>query len=161
MKLSICGESVANMNDTQMCNEATITGRTHGLTTMKRAIKTLGNRAIDRRSKVGKALEAWRGELIADLGGQDTISAQQQTLIELAVRTKLLVDSIDAWLLQQGSLVNARKRTVYPVVLQRQQLADGLARYLSQLGLERRAKPAKSLAEVLSGSARKGDHPAA
>jgi hypothetical protein len=35
-------------------------------------------------------------------------------------------------------LINARKRALLPVVLQRQQLADALARHLTQLGLERR-----------------------
>jgi hypothetical protein len=41
-------------------------------------------------------------------------------------------------LLSQPSLINARKRSVIPVVLQWQALADGLSRYLSQHGLERR-----------------------
>lgn len=29
-----------------------------------------GSRAIDRRSRVGKALEQWRADLVADLGGK-------------------------------------------------------------------------------------------
>jgi hypothetical protein len=37
-----------------------------------------------------------------------------------------------------------RKKSLLPVVLQRQTLVDGLARYLAQLGLERRHK-AKTL----------------
>jgi hypothetical protein len=58
----------------------------------------------------------------------------------LAVKSKLLLDSIDVWLLTQESLVNKRKRSLIPVVIQRQALADGLARYMAQLGLERRQK---------------------
>ena len=54
------------------------------------------------------------------------------------MKTKLLVDSIDTWLLTRPTLINARKRPVLPAVLQRQQLADALARYMVQLGLARR-----------------------
>jgi len=98
----------------------------------------LGSRAIDGRSSVGVALRRWKADLAQDLGGDDSISTQQETLIELAVRSKIMLDSIDACLLAQPSLINACKRTLIPLVLQRQTLADGLARYLSQLGLERR-----------------------
>jgi len=74
-------------------------------------------------------------------------------VIELAVRTKLLLDSIDAWLLVQPSLVNARKRALLPVVRERQALADALARYLGQLGLERRQRPVGDLASYLAEKA--------
>jgi len=124
--------------------------RTHGLYIVKRAVKEVGLKAIDGRSAVGRALSQWRSDLVRDLGGEDTISTQQQALVGLAVKSKLLLDSIDAWLLQQPSLVNKRKRTLLPVVRERQQLADGLARYLGQLGLEKRVK-VKTLAEILAG----------
>ena len=55
----------------------------HGLTRLKDAVNTLGNRAIDRRTTVGKALAAWRSELLADLGGIEAVSTQ-----ELALREK-------------------------------------------------------------------------
>ena len=72
-------------------------------------------------------------------------------MIELCVRSKLMVDTIDSWILSQDSLVNKSKRAVIPVVVQRQQLADGLARYLSMLGLERKVKT-KTLDEILDES---------
>ena len=112
----------------------------HGLVTLKHAVKGLGGRVIDMRTTLGKSLAKWRADLIEDLGGPDEISTQRSALIDLAVKSKLLLDSIDAWLLTQPSLVNARKRTLIPVVLQRQTLADGATRYLSQLGLDRRHK---------------------
>jgi hypothetical protein len=122
----------------------------HGLTTLRRAVNVLGNRVISRRFKLGRALWQWRSELIDDLGGQEVVSTQQVAVIDLAVKTKLLLDSVDAWLLIQPSLVNARRRALLPVVLQRQQLADGLARYLAQLGLERRAKKVADLKDYLA-----------
>ena len=122
----------------------------HGLVTLKQAVKGLGRRVIDRRTTLGRSLAKWRADLVEDLGGEENISTQRSALIDLAVKSKLLLDSIDAWLLIQPSLVNARKRTLIPVVLQRQTLADGLARYLSQLGLERRHK-VKTISDLLNG----------
>jgi hypothetical protein len=124
--------------------------QTHGLTSLKKAWSRLGNRAIDGRSPAAVALRKWRASVINDLGGKDNISTQQEALVDLACKSKLLLDSVDAWLLTQPSLVNARKRSLYPVVLQRQALADGLARYLTQLGLERRHK-VKTISDLLNG----------
>jgi hypothetical protein len=87
--------------------------------------------------------------LVQDLGGEDQISTQQAALIELAVRSKLMLDTIDNWILSQDGLVNKSKKTLLPVVVQRQQLADGLARYLKDLGLQRRHK-VKSLHDILT-----------
>lgn len=112
----------------------------HGLHTLKRLVSASGMRALDGRCQTAKALVQWRRELVEDLGGSEAISTQQATLIELAARTKLLLDSIDMWLLGQRSLVNARKKAVLPCVRERGQLADTLSRLMQQLGLERRAK---------------------
>jgi len=122
----------------------------HGLTTLKKAVKGLGGRVIDKRTQLGKALAEWRTDLIQDLGGRENFSTQQETLVDLAVKSKLILDSIDSWLLTQPSLVNARKRSLLPAVRERQQLADGLARYLGQLGLERKIKDLPDLARELA-----------
>ena len=118
----------------------------HGFYAMERVVRTLGARAIDGRSTVARQLAAWRGDLIRDVGGDP--STQQLAVIELATRTKLLLDSVDGWLLVQPSLVNARKKALLPVVRERQQLADSLARMLERLGLERRTKPLDLAAEL-------------
>jgi len=104
-----------------------------------------GLQALDRRTAAARDLVEWRSELLADLGGQGAISAQQMALVEMAVRTRLFIDHADAWLLEQGSLVNARKRSLIPLVRERQTLVDSLTRILGQLGLERRVKPAVDL----------------
>jgi hypothetical protein len=125
--------------------------QTHGLKVLKRAVKTLGRRLIDRRTSIGKALAQWQAELVADLGGRAAISTQEKALVELCVRTKLMLDSIDHWLLQQPRLVNIRKQSLLPVVIQRTTLANALSQYLGQLGLTRRAKPTATLADYLAG----------
>ncbi len=123
----------------------------HGLTRQKAAFNRRGIHALDGRTKAARELLRWRAELVADLGGEEAISTQQQAVVDLAVRTKVLLDSVDAWLLQQPSLVNKRKKALLPVVSQRQGLADALSRYMGQLGLKRTPKPVPRLAEYIAG----------
>lgn len=92
----------------------------------------------------GKALAQWRQDLIRDLGGD--VSTQQDAIMSLAVKTKLILDSIDVWL-QQDTLIIKRKRSIIPAVTQRKSLADALSRYMGQLGLARRTK-LTSLSEI-------------
>jgi len=66
---------------------------------------------VDRRTTVGRALAAWRAELLADLGGIENVSTQELALVEEAVKTKLILDSVDAWLLQQPTLIAKRTRS--------------------------------------------------
>jgi hypothetical protein len=131
--------------------------RNHGLNSLKKAWSELGNRTIDGRSPAAVALRKWRADVIDDLGGEDAISTQQEALIDLACKSKLLLNSVDAWLMTQPSLVNKRKRSLFPVVLQRQTLADGLARYLGQLGLERRVKPPETVSDLLNKAQQDGE----
>jgi hypothetical protein len=95
----------------------------------------------------GRALAQWRQDLIRDLDGD--VSIRQDAIISLAVKTKLMLDSVDVWILQQPTLINKPKRAIIPVVVQRQQLTDALARYLNQLGMHRRMKNV-SLADLLT-----------
>jgi hypothetical protein len=99
---------------------------------------------------VGDALRLWRSGLIADLGGVDHLSTQQRAIVELATRTYVLLESVDRWMLAQSSLINKSKRVLFPVVTQRQALADGLARYMTMLGLERKSRPGPTLADRLA-----------
>ena len=121
----------------------------HGLNALKVRVKVQGWHAIDRRTVAGQALLAWRNELLADLGGEDAVSAQELALVDLATRTRLYVDSLDAWLMAQPSLVNHRKKAVLPVLRERLALQDSLSRILGQLGLKRRTKPVPTLTEYI------------
>jgi len=134
----------------------------HGLTTLKRAITELGSRAVDGRTQLGRALNEWRKDLIADVGGPGAVSTQQAALIDLTVRTKLLVDSVDVYVLSMDSPVNKRRRSLYPVVRERQALVNQLQSLLRDLGLERRTKAAPDLAAYIAaktGAACEGTGP--
>ena len=95
--------------------------------------------------------------LIADLGGPGTVTTAQSQVVEVASRTKLLLDSIDAWLVQQPRLVNGRTRACFPVVVQRQRIADALVNHLETLGLERRGPRTLDLARALAERPRESD----
>lgn len=122
-------------------------GSRHGLNRAMVRVKLAGMDAIDRRTAPARALLQWREQLITDLGGLEHLSAQKLGLVELACRTKAIVDAADSWLLSQPSIVNKKRRALLPIVMQRQTLCDSLARLLGQLGLSRVPKPVKSLAE--------------
>jgi hypothetical protein len=83
------------MNEPQTDEKAAHGNETHGLTRLKGAVNRLGSWAIDRRTSLGKALDQWKGSLVADLGGMDMISTQELAIVNLAVKTKLLLDSVD------------------------------------------------------------------
>jgi len=116
----------------------------------KHALAKFGSHVIDGRSRVAHALDQFRDELISDLGGPTAVSTQQRVIVDLAVRTHLMVQSLDNYLLSLGSLVNRRKRCLWPVARERTALADSLAKYMAMLGLQRQAKPVKSLAEYVA-----------
>lgn len=120
-----------------------------GLNALKARVKVHGLQAVDRRTAGARELLAWRTQLIADLGGQDALTAAQGALVDMAARTWLYIGSVDLWLLEQRSLVNLRRRSLLPVVRERQQLVDSLARLLTTLGLERRARKVPDLREYV------------
>jgi len=128
--------------------------RKHGLYTLKRAVKELGNRAIDRRTKSGKALYTLREQLIADLGGDSKVTTAKLLMVDTAIKTTLILNSVDAYILELGDkIINKRNRCVYPIVPQRNALADSQAKQLKTLGLERISADVPTLAAYIEGKA--------
>jgi hypothetical protein len=121
---------------------------THGLTAWRKTLAKLGTQRLDQRSAIAVAAKRFKADLVRDLGGD--VSRQQETVIELAARTWIIIQSLDQWLMLQPSLVLARKRALIPALVQRQQLADSLTRMLERLGLERVAADAKDLVAALA-----------
>jgi hypothetical protein len=125
--------------------------RQSGFWAARRALQTFGEHAIDGRSAIAKALQKLRVQLINDMGGEAAISTQQRVVISLALKTHLLLESLDNFIFGEMQCpVNKKRRTLYPVVRERQQLADSLARYMQILGMERRAALLPSLQEYLA-----------
>jgi hypothetical protein len=109
----------------------------HGLNAPMARVNLRGFHAIDRRTAAARETLAFKKDLAVALGGEADLSPQRRKLVDLAARAALLLDHVDAWLFEQRSLVNARARTLLPVLVQRQALADHLARLLDKLGLDR------------------------
>jgi hypothetical protein len=117
----------------------------HNLTPVIKAVKSKGLSALDQRSTIAKAAGKLRRELFTDLGGEESLSIQQKTLIEDAIKRVVILQSIDAWLFQQESLIDRRHRALWPIVPQRATIADGLIRCLRELGLAKVAKNVPSI----------------
>ena len=109
----------------------------HGHHARRATLDELATRVFDPETPVGRALIEWREAVIADLGGEGELSIQQRSLIDVLAREKLLLQRIDAWLLEQPRIVNGSQRAVYPVVEERTRLANAFAKRLRLLGLKR------------------------
>jgi len=121
----------------------------NGLAALKRKVLMHGLKLVDRRTLAAKSLVEWKQQIVNDLGGDQAISSQQETLIELACRTKLILEHIDSYILGQESIIDLEKKSVYPVIQQRGTLANSLVYLLAQLGLERKPRRARSLQSYL------------
>ncbi len=129
-----------------------------GIHAVQALVRARGLKALDQRTPAVRGLLEWRRDLIADLGGEAHLTAARRRLVDLAARTSLYIDVLDAWLLERPSLVIARRRTVYPVLLQRQQLVDSLVKALTTLGLDRRdPKRVRDVGEAIAGAEPVGD----
>src|SRR5262245_10718234 len=124
----------------------------HALFTAKRLMSEFGQAALDGRSAIGRALVSFRHQVEQDLGGADQLSAQEHAVLDVIIRTKLLLDGADSFVLSHPA-VNKRKRQFYPIVQQRQQLAESFVRQLQVLGLKRVTKRVPSVFELIEQQA--------
>jgi hypothetical protein len=121
----------------------------HGIYRAMVAVKLTGLNAIDRRTNAARELLQWREGLIASLGGAEEISVQRMTLVNSATRTKALLDHTDSYLLSLSTIINRRAKSHFPIIAQRERLADSLTRILTTLGLDRVPKPVEDLKTYL------------
>lgn len=111
-----------------------------GLKTLKRAIRVHGKRSIDRRTRAGKHHAHLRDTLLDALGGVKDLSPQKRVLLDELILTKLMLDSVNVWIVAQPSLINKRNKSIINAVKDRNSLVTILRTLLADLGLERQAK---------------------
>ena len=72
--------------------------------------------------------------------------------MDLCVTEKLVLDSLAAWIAEhaQSGLMNRRNRTLLPVIKERTQIDDALARHLAMLGLERLERPTETPESIVA-----------
>jgi hypothetical protein len=125
-----------------------------GLRAVHSRVMLKGLSAVNRRTKAAREIVKWRAELLADLGGEARLTAAQRTRVETLVRTKLILEHVDAELLEHESLF-ARKRgrlrkDVRPLLDLRQRMADSLERGLAAVGqVAKHAGPLPSIADLV------------
>ena len=120
-----------------------------GLKALMGRVTARGMQAVDRRSVAYRAMKEWRDKVLVALGGEEQVSPQRLTVLEMACRTKLYVDHADSFLFSQRMLINRRRKSYIALVEQRQRLADSLVKQLQTLGLDRVPKNVLSLPELL------------
>jgi hypothetical protein len=120
----------------------------HGLNAAMARVSLRSFTAIDRRTVAARGMLAFRDDLVSALGGDAALSPQRRKLVDLAARASLYLDHLDAWLGGQRSLI--RQRSVLPALVQRQALADHLARLLDKLDLDRAPRKVPTLDEYVS-----------
>ena len=120
----------------------------HGLTHAMHAVRRLSADAIDGRSRVAKAAQAFRESLLFDLGGEKALSTQELTIVDLAVNDVILLGLIDGFVYGNADLENPlqnvlskKHRRLYPIIEQRSGIANALTAKLAKLGIERRVQP--------------------
>ncbi len=124
----------------------------HQFTPLIKGLKKNGLGAIDQRSALAKEIGKHRSELVADLGGEENLSVQQHKIVDEYLKRYVMLETIDGWIFTQPSLLNKRTRSLYPIVLQRQTIADGMIRCLERLGLQRKAKKIPSIQDYIKQS---------
>ena len=121
----------------------------HGLNTAKRVVKALNTKPLDRRTMAGRQAAQFKEGIVADLGG--SVTEGQLAVIEMACKTRFLLDFVDSFLMALGpGMINKRSRSAYPILQQRNTLADTLLRQLTTLGLERKAARVPSLRDYIN-----------
>ena len=124
-----------------------------GVHAAKAALSRKGLAAIDGRSALARTVRDWRAEVEADLGGEETLSRAQRTLLDLAAQDLVLFCLADAWLRQNSNaLINRKRRAFAPLVEQQLKVATHLRGLLVDLGLKRVPKDLPSLGDVFGAT---------
>ena len=109
--------------------------------------------SLDRRTGIARDFYALQGALVADRGGEETVSTAERILIELAAAELLIVRSIFAYAARQPSLIvetDEGPRLIGPLAKGYTSHAGTLTRTLAALGLECRAKDTQTLEAYLA-----------
>jgi hypothetical protein len=122
----------------------------HQLTPLLKAVKRNGLGALDQRSSLAKATGKLRSELVTDLGGEESLSVQQLKIVDEFLKRFVMLESIDAWIFRQPALMNKRTKSLFPIMIQRMTIGDGMLRCLRELGLERKAKQIPTVQDYIN-----------
>jgi hypothetical protein len=113
---------------------------THGHYARKVQLRDITLLDISRQTSLGRQVCAKADAIFNDRGGRANCSELERDLVNRYLVTELLVQSIDCWLLEQPSLINKRRRSLYPIVVERNKLVETSLKLASAIGLDRQQK---------------------
>jgi hypothetical protein len=133
----------------------------HGARALERLLQ---QNKLDKRTRTAKLLQSIANDLAADAGGWAHLTAREKLLVERCAAQALIVASLEGWVFQQASLIDAGGEMLG--VLRKGYTAHvaALARNLVALGLKpNTAKKLPTLGEYLASrqSGAESDAPAA
>lgn len=124
----------------------------HGLHSLQAAIREVGARPLDGRSAISRALQAYKQELVDDLGAD--LTTAEMTLVDLAAQKKLMLDTAMAWIAQNLPVVVSEGDVRFVSLVREAELISmNLAKILGQLGIERRTRRIPALEDYIEAKA--------
>lgn len=107
-----------------------------------------------------RASRWWRQDILADLGGEENVSAAKAALLDASIGTFVVLHTIDAYFFGLGGgRVNKRSKKLFGVVIERMRVAETLTRQLQAIGLEKKRPPAISLQSYITQLGDASDSP--
>ena len=98
--------------------------------------------------EVRAALKERELAIVADLGGRDNMSQLKADMVQRYIAASTVADYLEHNIITQGVLsAKGRTRAAVSTYLQ---VLDRLHRFAGSIGLERKPKPAASLADILA-----------
>jgi hypothetical protein len=92
----------------------------------------------DNRTKIARELRSIREALAADHGGESKCSNAQLAMLDVCAREWLYLNLLDSYIMNQGLLLNRRKKRVHGIVHDRNRLSEVLASHMKILGVRRK-----------------------
>ena len=113
-----------------------------GTAVVKSASKDIGKLlaacATDGRTKIAKELRVIRLELARDLGGESKCSNMQLMLLDMIATEWMYLSMVDAYIVNEGLLLDRRKRRTHGIIGDRNRMAASLADHLRTLGVRKK-----------------------
>src|SRR5215831_7517211 len=126
---------------------------THGYYRRKIQLEAVSFDDLNFSSSGGEQLRKRFIELLNHCGGEQFVSAVRRRLIERVVFTEYQLDCLDLYLVELGPrIVNRCKRTLIPIIQERDALGSTLTKLYDQIGLDPTKPPIPTLAECMAAT---------
>ncbi len=125
----------------------------HGAYTALTAVKS---GKLDGRTALGKAAKRLQDELVADIGGWESVGAGKRILIDKVIVNSIFIHTVERYIFERGSVLDGDGE-VCPALGKFYNAACNRMRLdLLALGLERRTREPKTIHDLLAEAGDKG-----